>query len=138
MGARAARCGSSPNRGLGRPASTAPDFTLVRGIGFAGAVLVIMFSEQAILNSSVLIVKFESDDEALPGLVFALLMVARAPLQLFQAVSTTLLPHLTRLVVRERGKAHAGDFGQSVRLTVLACLAFGALTVIGVVAVGPR
>jgi O-antigen/teichoic acid export membrane protein len=113
------------------------DFTLARGIGFASAVLVIMFSEQAILNSSVLIVKVQSDDPALPGLVFALLMIARAPLQLFQAVSTTLLPHLTRLVVREREDAHAGDFGQSVRLTVLACLSFGVLSVVGVLAVGP-
>jgi O-antigen/teichoic acid export membrane protein len=123
--------------GSGASQSDEQDFTLARGLGFAGAVLVIMFSEQAILNSSVLIVKVQSNDEALPGLVFALLMIARAPLQLFQAVSTTLLPHLTRLVVRERGQAHSGDFGQSVRLTVLACLSFGALTVAGVLAVGP-
>jgi O-antigen/teichoic acid export membrane protein len=113
------------------------DFTLARGLGFAGAVLVIMFSEQTILNSGVLIVKVQTGDDALAGLIFALLMIARAPLQLFQAVSTTLLPHLTRLLVRERGSAHAGDFGQSVRLTVLACISFGALTVAGVLAVGP-
>jgi O-antigen/teichoic acid export membrane protein len=128
----------SESRARGSSEASEPDFTLASGIGFASAVLVIMFSEQAILNSSVLIVKIQKPhDEALPGLVFALLMIARAPLQLFQAVSTTLLPHLTRLVVRERGQAHAGDFGQSVRLTVLACLSFGALTVVGVLAVGP-
>ena len=98
--------------------------TLAHGLGFAGAVLVIMVSEQAILNSGVLIVKVETGDDALAALIFAVLMIARAPLQLFQAVSTTLLPHLTRLLVRE-GEGHGGEFGRSVRLTVAACLAFG-------------
>jgi O-antigen/teichoic acid export membrane protein len=110
--------------------------TLAHGLGFAGAVLVIMVSEQAILNSGVLIVKAETGDDALAALIFAVLMIARAPLQLFQAVSTTLLPHLTRLLVRD-DESHAGDFGRSVRLTVAACLAFGGATVLGVLAVGP-
>ncbi|MGH2979993.1 MAG: lipopolysaccharide biosynthesis protein [Solirubrobacterales bacterium] len=113
-----------------------PEMTLAHGLGFASAVLVIMVSEQAILNSGVLIVKADTGDDALAALIFAVLMIARAPLQLFQAVSTTLLPHLTRLLVRE-GEGHAGDFGRSVRLTVAACLAFGGATVLGVLAVGP-
>jgi O-antigen/teichoic acid export membrane protein len=112
------------------------EMTLAHGLGFAGAVLVIMVSEQAILNSGVLIVKADTGDDALAALIFAVLMIARAPLQLFQAVSTTLLPHLTRLLVRE-GEGHGGDFGRSVRLTVGACLAFGGVTVLGVLAVGP-
>ena len=111
---------------------------MARGLGFAGAVLVIMVSEQAILNSGVLIVKLKTDDDDLTALVFAVLMIARAPLQLFQAVSTTLLPHLTRLIVREQEGLDAGDFGRSVRMTVIACLVFGGLTVIGVLAVGPQ
>jgi O-antigen/teichoic acid export membrane protein len=114
-----------------------PQFTLTHGLGFAGAVLVIMFSEQAILNSGVLIVKLDTGDNELAALIFAVLMIARAPLQLFQAVSTTLLPHLTRLMVRERGGAHEGDFGHSVRLTVAACLGFGLATVVGVLIAGP-
>ena len=85
-----------------------------------------MCSEQAILNSGVLIVKVETGSDELAALIFAVLMIARAPLQLFQAVSTTLLPHLTRLLVREEEERRAGDFGRSVRLTVIACLAFGA------------
>jgi O-antigen/teichoic acid export membrane protein len=117
--------------------SAEPEFTLSHGLGFAGAVLVIMCSEQAILNSGVLIVKADTGDDELAALIFAVLMIARAPLQLFQAVSTTLLPHLTRLLVRDEGAAGAGDFGRSVRLTVLACLAFGAATVVGVLLVGP-
>ncbi len=114
-----------------------PEFTLSHGLGFAGAVLVIMVSEQAILNSGVLIVKAQTGSDSLSALIFAVLMIARAPLQLFQAVSTTLLPHLTRLIVTEQDGAHAGDFGRSVRLTVAACLAFGAATVVGVLLVGP-
>src|SRR5205823_14560411 len=58
-------------------------------------------------------------------------------LQLFQAVSTTLLPHLTRLMVTEQDRAPEGEFGRSVRLTVTACLAFGGLTVVGVLIAGP-
>ena len=113
------------------------DFTLAHGLGFASAVLVIMVSEQAILNSGVLIVKVDTGSNSLAALIFAVLMIARAPLQLFQAVSTTLLPHLTRLIVTERSAAHSGDFGRSVRLTVAACLGFGGATVIGVMIVGP-
>jgi O-antigen/teichoic acid export membrane protein len=113
-----------------------PEFTLSHGLGFASAVLVIMCSEQAILNSGVLIVKAETGDDALAALIFAVLMIARAPLQLFQAVSTTLLPHLTRLLVREEQSGES-EFGRSVRLTVLACLAFGGVTVIGVLIAGP-
>jgi O-antigen/teichoic acid export membrane protein len=123
--------------GRRRSDSSEPEFTFSHGLGFAGAVLVIMVSEQAILNSGVLIVKADTGSDSLAALIFAVLMIARAPLQLFQAVSTTLLPHLTRLMVTEQGDAHAGDFGRSVRLTAAACLAFGGLTVIGVVAVGP-
>ena len=111
--------------------------SMARGLGFASAVLVIMFSEQAILNSGVLIVKVETGDDTLAALIFAVLMIARAPLQLFQAVSTTLLPHITRLVVREEDRAHEGDFARSVRLTVIACLVFGAVTVVGVLIAGP-
>ena len=120
-----------------RPDGSDADFTLSHGLGFAGAVLVIMVSEQAILNSGVLIVKVDTGSNSLAALIFAVLMIARAPLQLFQAVSTTLLPHLTRLIVTEQDDADTGDFGRSVRLTVAACLAFGALTVVGVLIAGP-
>ena len=118
-------------------AGEGPEFTLAHGVGFAGAVLVVMVSEQAILNSGVLIVKLQTDSDKLAALIFAMLMIARAPLQLFQAVSTTLLPHLTRLLVREEESAQAGNFARSVRLTVGACLSFGAVTVAGVLIAGP-
>jgi O-antigen/teichoic acid export membrane protein len=136
LGGHVRRASASAPAGSGSD-STEPEFTLSHGLGFAGAVLVIMVSEQAILNSGVLIVKADTGSDSLAALIFAVLMIARAPLQLFQAVSTTLLPHLTRLMVTEQGDAHAGDFGRSVRITVLACLAFGAATVVGVLLVGP-
>ena len=46
-------------------------------------------------------------------------MIARAPLQLFQAVSTSLLPHLTNLRSREL-KGGEDAFRLSVRVTMLA------------------
>jgi O-antigen/teichoic acid export membrane protein len=124
----------------GQATSEETEFTLAHGMGFAGAVLVIMVSEQAILNSGVLIVKADTGSDALAALIFAVLMIARAPLQLFQAVSTTLLPHLTRLLVQEGDspeEGRDGDFGRSVRITVIACLAFGAATTLGLLLVGP-
>jgi O-antigen/teichoic acid export membrane protein len=121
----------------GRSEDAEPEFTLSHGLGFAGAVLVIMVSEQAILNSGVLIVKVDTGSDSLAALIFAVLMIARAPLQLFQAVSTTLLPHLTRLIVTEQEEAREGEFGRSVRVTVAACLGFGAVTVAGVLIAGP-
>ena len=36
-------------------------------------------------------------NRALAGIVFNVLLIARAPLQLFQAIQTSLLPHLTGL-----------------------------------------
>ncbi len=135
LGGQMRRMSAAGSRGSG--SSSEPEFTLAHGLGFAGAVLVIMLSEQMILNAGVLIVKLTEKSDDVTALVFAVLMIARAPLQLFQAVSTTLLPHLTRLMVRERAGMREGDFGRSVRLTVIACLAFGAATVIGVLIAGP-
>ncbi len=55
-----------------------------------------MFSEQAFLNAGPLIVR-GLEGAAAAGFIFNVLMIARAPLQLFQAVSTSILPHLTAL-----------------------------------------
>ena len=71
--------------------------SLRRGAGFALAVSGIMLSEQTILNAAVLTVDATSSNQALAGIVFNVLLIARAPLQLFQAIQTSLLPHLTGL-----------------------------------------
>ncbi|HET7574221.1 MAG TPA: hypothetical protein VFJ99_03810, partial [Solirubrobacterales bacterium] len=65
----------------------AEDFSLTHGGGFAAAVLVIMFSEQAFLNAGPLVVRALEGASA-AGFIFNVLMLARAPLQLFQSVST--------------------------------------------------
>ncbi len=107
--------------------------TLRRGGGFAAAVSAIMLSEQTLLNAAVLTVDATSPDRALAGIVFNVLLIARAPLQLFQAIQTSLLPHLTGL------EATAGHqaFAKAIRTTVLAILAFATLVALGLLIVGP-
>ena len=48
-------------------------------------------------TAPVLIVDATATDAALAGFVFNVLLIARAPLQLFQAIQTSLLPHLAGL-----------------------------------------
>src|SRR5439155_300514 len=59
--------------------------------------------------------------------------MALAPLQLFQAIQTAILPHLTEL----SAGAAVEDFRHSVAVTVRAIAAFGALVTLGLLAVGP-
>ena len=82
------------------------DFSFAHGGGFAAAVLVIMFSEQAFLNAGPLIIR-GLQGAAAAGFIFNVLMIARAPLQLFQAVSTSILPHLTSLHTSDRARQRA-------------------------------
>ena len=110
-------------------------FSLLKGGGFAGALLLVMFSEQVIVSSGPLFVR-SSEGAAAAGLTFNILMVARAPLLLFQAIATSLLPHLTRLRTR-RDEAGAQAFAVSVRTTIWAIAAFAAAVVLGVAAIGP-
>jgi O-antigen/teichoic acid export membrane protein len=115
--------------------AAAPEFSLAHGTGFAAAVLLIMFSEQTFLNAGPLIVR-SLDGAAAAGFIFNVLMIARAPLQLFQAVSTSLLPHLTSLHHgEEEGSEEA--FKHSVRLVLLALAAFTAVVAVVVLIAGP-
>ncbi len=107
--------------------------SLRRGTGFAGWVSSIMLSEQTLLNAAVLTVAATSPNKALAGIVFDVLLIARAPLQLFQAIQTSLLPHLTGL---EATAGHAA-FARAIRTTVLAIAAFAAAVAIGLLAIGP-
>jgi O-antigen/teichoic acid export membrane protein len=109
------------------------DLSLRRGGGFAVWVSGIMLSEQTLLNAAVLTVDATSPNRALAGIVFNVLLIARAPLQLFQAIQTSLLPHLTGL------EATAGHdaFARAIRTTILAILAFAGLVTLGLLLVGP-
>jgi O-antigen/teichoic acid export membrane protein len=115
--------------------ATEPQFTLAHGSGFAVAVLLIMLSEQTFLNAGPLLVEASEGARgaALAGLTFNVLLIARAPLQLFQAIQTTILPHLTRL--RATGETH--PFRRSVNLTLVAIAGFAACVAVVMLAVGP-
>ena len=112
------------------------DLSMAHGAGFVGSVFLIMFSEQVFLNVGPLVVR-GIEGVAAAGFIFNVLMIARAPLQLFQAVSTSILPHLTAL-------HHSGDpdsekeFHRSVRNVILAIVAFTAFTALVVIIAGPQ
>jgi O-antigen/teichoic acid export membrane protein len=118
------------------PPDDVSEFSLSHGTGFAAAVLLIMFSEQVFLNAGPLIVRALSGAAA-AGYIFNVLMIARAPLQLFQAVSTSILPHLTSL--HASGDPESEDeFHRSVRMVILAIGAFTALVALVVIVAGPQ
>src|SRR5919201_1537718 len=121
-----------------RAARPAPQsrFTLAHGGGLAAAVLLIMISEQSLLNAGPLIVR-ASEDAAAAGFIFNVLMIARAPLVLFQAVTTSLIPHLTRLRSSDRS-GDADAFRLSIRVTLTAIAAFAAGVALIVLAAGPH
>jgi O-antigen/teichoic acid export membrane protein len=112
------------------------DFTMKEGGGFAAAVLVIMFSEQAFLNAGPLITRGLQGAEA-AGFIFNVLMLARAPLQLFQAVSTSILPHLTTLHT-STDRDSEREFHRSVRGVLLGVTAFATFTALVVLIAGPH
>ncbi len=112
------------------------EFSLRHGTGFASAVLVIMFSEQAFLNAGPLIAR-SLQGAAAAGFIFNVLMIARAPLQLFQAVSTSILPHLTSLHTSTAEDSER-EFHRSVRMVLLGIAAFAAFTGVVVLIAGPQ
>ncbi len=134
FGRRAARApAAAPGPAPGDESSRA---VLARGGAFAGAVLLIMLSEQIFLNAGPLFVH-AIEGSAQAGYIFNVLMLARAPLLVFQGIAISLLPHLTRL--RSRGRADAEEaFSVSVELTLRA-IAASPLFVGAIVAIaGPK
>jgi len=135
----AAGGGSEGTPGVSRPeeptAAAAPgaEFTLARGGRFAAGIFLIMLSEQTFLNGGVLLTNATASAAA-AGYVFNVLMIARAPLQLFQAVQTSLLPHLTTL--GSRGEER--DFRASIRVTILAIACFAGLVALALLIAGPH
>jgi O-antigen/teichoic acid export membrane protein len=118
------------------PAAREPEFTLARGAGFAAAVLVIMLCEQTFLNAGPLLVKATEDSggAALAGFTFNVLLIARAPLQLFQAIQTSILPHLTWL----RASGESDPFRRSVNLTLAAIAGFAGCVALVMLVAGPQ
>jgi len=128
---------SASGRDLTPPeADEGSGFSLTHGTGFAGAVLLVMFSEQTFLNAGPLIVR-GLQGAAAAGFIFNVLMIARAPLQLFQAVSTSILPHLTSLHTSTAEDSER-EFHRSVWMVLVAIAAFTALAALVVLAAGPH
>jgi len=127
---------SSGNDRNRTPSTSEEDFSFKEGGGFAAAVLVIMFSEQAFLNAGPLITR-GLQGAAAAGFIFNVLMIARAPLQLFQAVSTSILPHLTSLHTSTDPDSDR-EFHRSVRMVLFGVASFAAFTGIVVLVAGPR
>ena len=92
-----------------------------------------MLAEQTLLNAAVLTVDATSTNAALAGFVFNVLLIARAPLQLFQAVQTSLLPHLAGLNATD---GH-DEFARAIRVTLLAIAGFAGAVALGLLAIGP-
>jgi len=113
------------------------DLSLKHGAGFAAAVVGIMLSEQTLLNAGVLIVAANAGGGALTsgltGFVFNVMLIVRAPLQLFQAIQTSILPHLAGLEARES----PDEFHRAIRTTILVITAFGGAVALGLLLVGP-
>ena len=121
----------------GQVEEAATDLSLRHGGGFAFAVVAIMLSEQTLMNAGVLVVAANSGADGLTsgltGFVFNVLLIVRAPLQLFQAIQTSILPHLAGLEARES----ADEFHRAIRLTVLVIAAFALAVAVGLLAIGP-
>jgi O-antigen/teichoic acid export membrane protein len=115
----------------------ATDLTLRRGAGFAVAVVGIMFAEQTLMNGGVLVIAASSGAAALTsgltGFVFNVMLIVRAPLQLFQAIQTSILPHLAGLEARESPE----QFHRAIQITIRAIAAFAGTVALGLLLVGP-
>jgi O-antigen/teichoic acid export membrane protein len=109
------------------------DFTLTEGGGFALAALVIMACEQAILNVATFATNRTAGGAFAAAAVINLLVIARAPMQLFQSVATSLLPHLSKL----HAAADFATYRHSVRVTLLAIAGFAATSALVMLVAGP-
>jgi O-antigen/teichoic acid export membrane protein len=117
------------------PPGPDPESLSLRGsAGFALSVSGIQLAEQTLLNVAVLTVAATSANRALAGIVFNVLLITRAPLQLFQAIQTSLLPHLAGL---EAGRDGQAAFARTIRVTVLSIAGFSGAVAAGMLALGP-
>lgn len=111
------------------------ELSLTHGAGFVGSVFLIMLGEQVFLNAGPLLIR-GIEGVAAAGFIFNVLMIARAPLQLFQAVSTSILPHLTSLHHSHDPESER-EFHRSVRMVLAGVAAFTAFTAAVVLIAGP-
>jgi O-antigen/teichoic acid export membrane protein len=96
--------------------------------------MVVMLSEQVLVTAGPLIVR-GTEGAATAGFVFNVVMVARAPIAVFQGVAASLLPHLTRL---RSSQADPRAFNSAVRATLLGVAAFTGLVAATLLIAGPQ
>ena len=132
IGARSRRTAARSDRD---DPSDDSDLSLTHGAGFVGSVFLIMLGEQVFLNAGPLLIR-GIEGVAAAGFIFNVLMIARAPLQLFQAVSTSILPHLTALH-HSHDPDSEREFHRSVRMVLAAVAAFTTFTAAVVLIAGP-
>ncbi|WP_022928398.1 hypothetical protein [Patulibacter americanus] len=125
-GATSAAGGAPVAGGSSTPAGGAAG--LRAGGSFAVAVALIQLGEQTLVNAGTLL----TTDKAAAGLIFSALLVTRAPLQLFQAVQTTLLPHFAALVAT----GAPDEIAAAIRKAIGYIAAFAALVVVGLLVLG--
>lgn len=101
-----------------------------QGASFAFAVAAVQVGEQTLLNAG----PFFSHSSAQFAAVFGVFLIVRAPLQLFQAVQTSLLPHLA--VLHSRGKVEAA--ARAVRMTSAVIALFASAVTLTLLVVGPK
>jgi O-antigen/teichoic acid export membrane protein len=118
---------------MAAPEPDEEELDLARGGRFAVAVLAIMAAEQTLLNAGVLTVNATATNAAVAGYVFNALLIARAPLQLFQAIQGSLLPHLAGLEATEGRE----QFERAIRITILAIAGFAGAVALGLLVLGP-
>jgi O-antigen/teichoic acid export membrane protein len=99
------------------------------GATFAGAVAVVQLAEQTLLNAGPLF----APKGAMFAVVFNAFLITRSPLQLFQSIQTSLLPHLAGLEATEGSAA----FHKAIRTTILAIAAFAGAVALGLLVLGP-
>jgi len=109
----------------GPPAARANDAR--EGTSFAVSVSAAQLAEQTLLNVAVLLASEQA------AIIFAAFLITRAPLQLFQAIQTSLLPHLAGLEATAGSEA----FARAIRQTLLAVAAFGGAVALGLLVLGP-
>jgi O-antigen/teichoic acid export membrane protein len=126
----ALRRATASRRADGAPPAAGAAATAARAsTRFAVAVALIQLSEQTLLNAAVLLVP----SGRTVAIVFSAFLITRAPLQLFQAIQTSLLPHLAGLEATEGREG----FAKAIRTTVLAIAAFAGLVAVGLAVLGP-
>lgn len=129
----------------GSPATGAENLTLRAGAVFAGATVIVMLAEQLLITAGTIAVALDAPGggpaiaalagtgAAAAGAVFNAFLVSRAPLQLFQAVQSTLLPHLAALST----SGDRAEAAKALRTTLIVIAGFAGAVTAGLLVLGP-